>query len=66
MGSKQATVQRVRDRLRLYKAERNPATVQDGSAVDELLAERREDAGWRELRLDELLQQARMRSERHP
>lgn len=64
--SKQATVQQVRERLRAYRAERTPASGHDGSAVDELLAERREEAGRRELRLDALLQRARTRSEPHP
>lgn len=64
--SKQATVQRVRERLRAYQAERNPANGHDRSAVDELLAERREEAGRQELRLDALLQRARTRSEPHP
>lgn len=51
--SRQATVQRVRERLRAQRAAQ-PAGA-EGSVVDDFLAERQGDETRREQRLDELL-----------
>lgn len=51
--SKRATVQRVRERLRHYQAERQPTTT--GDAVHDFLKERHDEAVRQEHRLDALL-----------